>query len=73
VLKRFDRCTRPPSGRSPTPVNAVAPGRVATYPEYGVDQDDLSPSEAAGDIVRAATLNADGPTGRLLSNGKPVI
>ncbi|MEV7099593.1 SDR family NAD(P)-dependent oxidoreductase [Amycolatopsis sp. NPDC051045] len=52
-------------------VNAVDPGSVATHPERGDDAGDRSPAEAALDVVRAATLPADGPTGALLSAGAP--
>ena len=53
-------------------VNAVDPGSVATHPERGDDADDRSPAEAALGVVWAATLPADGPTGGLFLDGRPV-
>lgn len=53
-------------------VNAVDPGSVATHPERGDDTDDRPPAEAAKGIVWAATLNADGPTGGVFYDGKPM-
>ncbi|WP_424191198.1 SDR family NAD(P)-dependent oxidoreductase [Ampullimonas aquatilis] len=53
-------------------VNAVDPGAVATHPERGDDADDRPPAEAAKGIVWAATLGADGPTGGVFHDGKPV-
>jgi NAD(P)-dependent dehydrogenase (short-subunit alcohol dehydrogenase family) len=53
-------------------VNAVDPGNTATHPERGDDENDRSAADSARDIVSAATLDADGPTGRLFSNGQPV-
>lgn len=57
---------------TPILVNAVDPGPVASHPERGDDADDRSPAEAARGIVWAATLGADGPTGELFRDGKPV-
>jgi len=53
-------------------VNAVDPGNTATHPERGDDATDRPAAESARDIVRAATLGADGPTGQLFSNGQVV-
>lgn len=57
---------------TPILVNAVDPGRVASHPERGVDEDDRSPAEAAKGVIWAATLGSRGPTGGLLFDGKPV-
>jgi NAD(P)-dependent dehydrogenase (short-subunit alcohol dehydrogenase family) len=57
---------------TPILVNAVDPGRVASHPERGDDDDDPSPDEAAKGIVWAATLQPGGPTGGLFFDGKPV-
>jgi NAD(P)-dependent dehydrogenase (short-subunit alcohol dehydrogenase family) len=57
---------------TPILVNAVDPGNTATHPERGDDEDDRPAADSAGDIVRAAMLGADGPTGQLFSNGQPV-
>jgi len=51
---------------TPILVNAVDPGSTATHPERD-DADDRPAAESAHDIVRAATLGADGPTGQLFS------
>lgn len=53
-------------------INAVDPGSVATHPERGDDADDRSPAEAAKEVVSAATLGPDGPTGCIFADGKPV-
>lgn len=53
-------------------VNAVDPGRVATHPEFGVDDDDRPASESARWVVWAATLPADGPTGGVFLDGMRV-
>ncbi|MGH8920399.1 MAG: SDR family oxidoreductase, partial [Actinomycetes bacterium] len=53
-------------------VNAVDPGNTATHPERGHDETDRSAAESARDIVRAATLGPDGPTGQLFSHGRPL-
>jgi NAD(P)-dependent dehydrogenase (short-subunit alcohol dehydrogenase family) len=50
-------------------VNAVDPGRIATHPEFGVDDDDRPASESARWVVWAATLPADGPTGGVFLDG----
>ena len=57
---------------TPILVNAVDPGRMATHPERGDDDEDRSPVEAAKGVVWAATLANDGPTGGLFFDGKPV-
>ncbi len=57
---------------TPILVNAVDPGRVASHPERGDDDEDRSPAEAAKGIVWAATLEHGGPTGGLFFDGKPV-
>jgi hypothetical protein len=51
---------------------AVDPGNTATHPERGDDDDDRPAADSARDIVWAATLGADGPTGQLFSNRQPV-
>ncbi|MES1942661.1 short-chain dehydrogenase [Salinisphaera sp. PC39] len=56
--------------RGDVKVNAVDPGWVRT--NMGGPQAPRSPAEAAADVVHAATLPADGPTGRLLKRGEPV-
>jgi NAD(P)-dependent dehydrogenase (short-subunit alcohol dehydrogenase family) len=55
---------------TPILVNAVDPGNTATHPERGDDASDRPAAESARDIVRAATLGADGPTGELFSDGR---
>ena len=50
-------------------VNAVDPGRVASHPEFGVDDDDRPASESAKWVAWAATLPADGPTGGVFLDG----
>lgn len=50
-------------------VNAVDPGRVATHPEFGVDEEDRPASERARWVTWAATLPADGPTGGVFLDG----
>jgi NAD(P)-dependent dehydrogenase (short-subunit alcohol dehydrogenase family) len=57
---------------TPILVNAVDPGPVASHPERGDDENDRSPAEAAKGIVWAATLGADGPTGGLFLDERPV-
>ncbi|MFC4948829.1 SDR family NAD(P)-dependent oxidoreductase [Pseudonocardia sp. GCM10023141] len=57
---------------TPILVNAVDPGNTATHPER-VDETDRPAADSARDIVRAATLGADGPTGGLFSNGRRVV
>jgi NAD(P)-dependent dehydrogenase (short-subunit alcohol dehydrogenase family) len=53
-------------------VNAIDPGRIATHPEFGVDDEDRPASESARWVARAATLPADGPTGGVFLDGKRV-
>ncbi|MGA2248501.1 MAG: SDR family oxidoreductase [Verrucomicrobiota bacterium] len=55
---------------TPILINAVDPGRVASHPERG-DDDDRSPAEAAQGVVWAGTLDAGGPSGGLFFDGKP--
>ncbi len=57
---------------TPILVNAVDPGRVASHPERGDDDEDRSPAEAAKGVVWAATLASGGPSGGLFFDGKPV-
>jgi NAD(P)-dependent dehydrogenase (short-subunit alcohol dehydrogenase family) len=57
---------------TPILVNAVDPGNTATHPERGDDDSDRPAAESARDIVRAATLGSDGPSGVLFSGGQPV-
>ncbi|WP_424215702.1 SDR family oxidoreductase (plasmid) [Streptomyces sp. BI20] len=54
---------------TPILVNAVDPGTTATHPESGDESDKRSATDSARDIVRAATLGPDGPTGQLLKGG----
>ena len=54
-------------------INAVDPGRVATHPEFGVDDDDRQASESARWVVWAATLPTGGPTGGVFLNGERVV
>jgi NAD(P)-dependent dehydrogenase (short-subunit alcohol dehydrogenase family) len=54
---------------TPILVNAVDPGNTATHPERGDDDSDRPAAESARDIVWAATLGADGPTGELFADG----
>lgn len=56
---------------TPILVNAVDPGNTATHPERGDDETDRPAAASARDIVWAATLGADGPTGELFSDGHP--
>jgi NAD(P)-dependent dehydrogenase (short-subunit alcohol dehydrogenase family) len=51
-------------------VNAVDPGRIATHPEFGVDDEDRPASESAVWVAWAATLPADGPTGGVFLDGE---
>ena len=51
-------------------VNAIDPGRVATHPEFGEDDEDRPASESAVWVTWAATLPADGPTGGVFLDGK---
>src|SRR3954463_927804 len=53
---------------TPILVNAVDPGSTATHPERGDEENDRPAAESARDIVRAATLGAGGPTGRLFGD-----
>lgn len=57
---------------TPILVNAVDPGNTATHPERGDDDTDRPASESAQDIVDAATLGPDGPSGHLFSNGQSI-
>ncbi len=57
---------------TPILINAVDPGSIATHPERGDDENDRSPEDAAKGVVWAATLDADGPTGSIFSDGQPV-
>ncbi len=50
-------------------VNAVDPGRIATHPEFGADDDDRPASESARWVTWAATLAAGGPTGGVFLDG----
>ncbi|NEA97710.1 SDR family NAD(P)-dependent oxidoreductase [Streptomyces sp. SID13726] len=54
---------------TPILVNAVDPGNIATQPGRH-DENDRSAAESALDVVRVATLGADGPTGLLFSEGQ---
>jgi hypothetical protein len=47
-------------------------GNTATHPERGDDENDRPAADSARDIVRAATLGPDGPTGCLFRDGRPV-
>lgn len=49
-------------------VNAVDPGDTATHPERGDDEKDRSAAESARDIVWAATLPPNSPTGKVFRN-----
>ena len=57
---------------TPILVNAVDPGSVASHPERGDDDEDRSPAEAAKDVVWAAMLGADGPSGGLFRYPEPL-
>jgi NAD(P)-dependent dehydrogenase (short-subunit alcohol dehydrogenase family) len=57
---------------TPILVNAVDPGNTATHPERGEDPTDRPAAESARDVVRAATLGPDGPTGVLFGDGQRV-
>jgi NAD(P)-dependent dehydrogenase (short-subunit alcohol dehydrogenase family) len=57
---------------TPILVNAVDPGNTATHPERGDDENDRTAAESARDIVGAATLGPDGPTGCLFRDGQLV-
>jgi NAD(P)-dependent dehydrogenase (short-subunit alcohol dehydrogenase family) len=57
---------------TPVLVNAVDPGNTATHPERGDDENDRPAAESARDIIRAATLGPDGPSGCLFRDGQPV-
>lgn len=57
---------------TPILINAVDPGRIASHPERGDDDDDRSPAEAAKGVIWAATLGPGGPTGGFFFDGKPV-
>lgn len=51
-------------------VNSVCPGWVRT--RMGGQDADVSPEEAAQDVIWAATLDADGPTGGFFKNRAPL-
>ena len=53
-------------------VNAVDPGRVASHPERGDEDDDRPAADSALGVVWAATLDANGPTGGFFRDGAPV-
>jgi NAD(P)-dependent dehydrogenase (short-subunit alcohol dehydrogenase family) len=55
---------------TPILVNAVDPGNTATHPERGDDPSDRPAADSARDVVKAATLGADGPTGQLFTAGQ---
>lgn len=57
---------------TPMLINAVDPGRFSSHPERGDDADEPSPADAARVIVWAATLDARGPSGSLIRDGKAV-
>lgn len=57
---------------TPILVNAVDPGKTATHPERGHDDNDRPAAESARGVVWAATLGAGGPTGGLFRDGQPV-
>ncbi|GAA1888369.1 SDR family NAD(P)-dependent oxidoreductase [Streptantibioticus ferralitis] len=57
---------------TPILVNAVDPGETATHPERG-DEDNARPaSESARGVVWAATLDGNGPTGKLFDDTRPL-
>jgi NAD(P)-dependent dehydrogenase (short-subunit alcohol dehydrogenase family) len=53
-------------------VNAVDPGDTATHPERGDDENDRPAEESALDVVWAATLPDNGPTGMVFRNRQPL-
>nr|BFE57920.1 SDR family NAD(P)-dependent oxidoreductase [Dactylosporangium thailandense] len=53
-------------------VNAVDPGRFASHPELGDDNDGRPTAESARWVAWAAMLPEGGPTGMLLEDGEPV-
>ncbi len=53
-------------------VNSVDPGRFASHPELGADNDGRPTVESARWVAWAAMLPADGPTGLLFEDGTPV-
>jgi hypothetical protein len=53
-------------------VNAVDPGRVATHPEFGVDDEDRPAADSAAWVAWAAIVPADGPTAGLFYDGERV-
>lgn len=57
---------------TPILVNAVDPGDTATHPERGDDTTSRSAEDSARDIVWAATLDRNGPSGRLFRDQRPV-
>lgn len=57
---------------TPILVNAVDPGPTATHPERGDEDDDRPVTESAGEIVWAATLDGNGPSGCLFHHRQRV-
>lgn len=57
---------------TPILVNAVDPGDTATHPARA-DETDRPPADSARGIVWAATLGADGPSGGLFRDQKPLL
>jgi len=57
---------------TPILINAVDPGRTATHPERGDEADDRPVPESAGEIVWAATLDGNGPSGCLFHHRQRV-
>lgn len=58
---------------TPILVSAVDPGNTATHPERGDDDTDRPVAESARDVVRAATLPANAPTGTLFQPGRHLV
>ncbi|GAA2682534.1 SDR family NAD(P)-dependent oxidoreductase [Streptomyces lunalinharesii] len=57
---------------TPILVNAVDPGETATHPERGDEEGARPAAESARGVVRAATLDGHGPTGRLFRDTRPL-
>lgn len=55
---------------TPVKVNSVCPGSNST--DLNLNQDAQHPAQGARVVVRAATLEADGPTGSFFDVGGPV-